>query len=92
MSRVLNEQQAGSSVPEVLFSHIQCTTQRTIDPSSLYRINYLTGEQRIVRKNIAQLTSVKDTLQYISLPANLAINNGHVEVNTVVESLSQRRR
>ena len=46
----------------------------------------------MVRKNIAQLTSVKDTLQYISLPANLAINNGHVEVNTVVESLSQRRR
>ena len=92
MSRVLNEQQASSSVPEVVLSHIQCTTQRRIDPSSLNLINFLTGEQRMVRKNIAQLTSVKDTLKYISLPANLIINNGHAEVSTVVESLNKRRR
>ena len=62
MSRVFNEQQAGSSVPEVLLSHIQCTTQRRIDPSSLNLIDYLTGEQRMVRKNMNQLTSDKDTL------------------------------
>ena len=49
MSRVLNEQQASSSVPEVVLSHIQCTTQRRIDPSSLNLIDFLTGEQRMVR-------------------------------------------
>ena len=62
-----------------------------IDPSSLNLIDFLTGEQRMVRKNIAQLTSVKDTLKYISLPANYIINNGKVEVNAVVESLNKRR-
>jgi len=53
MSRVLDHQEASSSVPEVLLSHIQCTTQRMIDPSSLNLIDFLTGEQRMVRKNIA---------------------------------------
>ena len=92
MSRVLDDQQASSSVQEVLLSHIQCTTQRRIDPSSLNLIDFLTGEQKMVRLNIAQLTSVKDTLQYISLPANLIISNGQVEVDAVVESLNKRRR
>jgi hypothetical protein len=49
MSRVLDNQQAFSSIPEVVLSHIQCTTQRRIDPSSLNLIDFLTGEQRMVR-------------------------------------------
>ena len=46
----------------------------------------------MVRKNMAQLAIDKDTLKYISLPANVTINYGHVKVKTVVESLKKRRR
>jgi hypothetical protein len=73
-------------------STFQFTTKDKIEPGAQYTIDYLYGELSRIESNISELSSIADTLQNISLPTALTVNECNAEIQVVEKSLSIRSR
>jgi hypothetical protein len=73
-------------------STFQFTTKDKIDQGAQYTIDYLYGELRRIESNITELSSIADTLQNISMPTALTVNECNAEIQVVEKSLSIRSR
>ena len=92
MSRVLNDQFINSSIPKQVLSSIQFTNMQKIEPKSQYTIDYLYTEQKRVRHHIQSLDKAIDTLNDMSLPLQLTMNECNGSIQVVESSLKIRSR